>query len=238
MPRSIRLDHFFSSQGLVSRRKVGEYLKENRVTINGQKVLKPGERFDVSKDTLLINGQPPPTSNFTYLILNKPIGYVSSTVSQAGEKTVLELINPKERLYPVGRLDKDSQGLLLLTNDGELTHKLTHPKFHLPKTYLLKVSGPLTPKALSLLSTGVSLKSGRTAPAEVKLISSENKIHTLKITLHEGRNRQLRRMASALNLDVISLTRLAFGPLDLQDLALRAWRALTSEEVIKLKSLS
>lgn len=237
---SIRVDKYLSNAGIASRRALKKWLKENQVELNGVRVIDVGSRIDPERDTLLINGERVNRqSEFVYIALNKPINVVSTTSDEFGRVTVTDLVDLVMRVYPVGRLDTDSIGLILLTSDGELTHKLTHPKFHIGKRYEVTVIGKVKPWQIKDLSNGLELKDGLTAPAEVKILKEdkEKNTTTIEFIIHEGRNRQLRRMCGAVGLEVIELKRVAIGPIELGDLKSGDWRYLTMEEVDQLKNL-
>lgn len=231
-----RLDRFLANMGYASRRGVDAFLIANNVQINNLRVTEPGERFNPRRDKITINGESLEAPNPTYIILNKPEGYVTTTKPQAGEKTVMKLIKSTEKIVPVGRLDIDTTGLLLLTNDGDLTFRLTHPKFHIPKTYRLTIKDRLTSKQFHLLKTGVRLKDFKTAPADLQIIDKTDDATTLDLTISEGKNRQIRRMCKAIGIHLISLSRISMGPLALGDLRLGSSRELTEEEIVALKA--
>lgn len=219
MIKTTRLDKYLANLGYASRRKIGEFLQKNRLEINGVRTVEPGERFDPSQDKLSINGRSISQDKLVYYLVNKPKGYVTSVVAEAGHKSVLELLGKiDERVFPVGRLDVDSHGLVLLTNDGQLTYRLTHPKFQVPKTYQVKVEGRVNHKQLTLLKTGVRLKDGKTAPAQVKIVSKSETSTTLQITITEWRNRQIRRMCKGINLNLLDLKRIEFAGIKLGEL--------------------
>lgn len=243
MEKTIRLNKYLSSLGLSSRRKVEQLLKERNVTLNGARILEKGIRLNPLKDLLLIDGKKPPVPEFKYFMLNKPKGVISTAKDEHGRKTVVSLIKSKARLFPVGRLDNDSKGLILLTNDGELAQKLTHPKFHIPKTYIILLSGIVDNKKIAILSSGVNLKArlpagkdSKTAPSEVKIIKRQNNRTLLEITLFEGQNRQIRRMCSSLKLNLLELKRIAIGNVKLGDLKNGQSRLLTTQEIAILKT--
>lgn len=232
---TIRLDKFLSNAGVISRRGVKRFLKEQNVTINSKRVTESGERLNPEKDTVLINGQKLKKPEFVYFLLNKPIGIISTTSDEFARDTVTSLIDTNARIYPVGRLDKDSHGLVLLTNDGELTHQLIHPRYHIPKVYEVLVEGIPTNHQLETLRNGVMLDDGITQPAKV-IVKKQIKSQTLlEITLHEGRNRQIRRMCAAVGLDLIDLKRIAFGSLTLGHLPKGDYRQLTKKEIENLR---
>lgn len=204
----------------------------------------PGTKVDPQNDVVLVDGErialaKPPKP--VYVMLNKPVGYVSTVSDPNAEKTVLQLVAQVEtRIYPVGRLDTDSSGLLLLTNDGEFTNRMTHPRYHVPKTYRVRVKGFLPKEGAKRLAEGVELDDGKTAPAELQFIGYDavTDATELDITLHEGRNRQVRRMMDAVGHPVRTLERIAFGNLRLKDLNPGTWRKLRPEEVERLLDLA
>lgn len=229
-----RLDKLLSGAGVASRRAIKQFLKNNDVTINTKRATESGLRVG-ENDTVLVNGKPLKRPGFVYFLLNKPMGYISSTQDELFRGTVTDLVDSEERIYPVGRLDKDTHGLLLLTNDGELTHKLIHPKYHVPKVYRLIINGCVEKEKLQMFRDGVLLSDGPTLPAEVKVIKKEEEKTILEVTLHEGRNRQIRRMCEALSLDLQDLQRISFGPLSLGNIKLGEYRKLTKTEIEALK---
>lgn len=171
-------------------------------------------------------------------MLNKPKGIISTTSDEFDRKNVTSLIPTRERIYPVGRLDKDTTGLILLTNDGDLTNKLIHPRYHIFKIYHLTVEGVVNPAQLKALRTGVLLDDGITAPAQVKIFKQRRSITELEITLHEGKNRQIRRMCETVDLHLIDLKRIQFGPIKIDKLGKGQYRELTQNEIEVLKKLS
>lgn len=233
---STRIDKYLANAGYCSRRKVEEFLKKHQVLINGKRINEHGQRFDSSKDSLKIDNQTVASQENVYYLVNKPVGYVSTVKDEHQRKTVLDLlpkaVTQRYRLYPVGRLDVDSSGLVLLTNDGDLAYKLTHPKFHIPKTYRLTINGKVKGGYLNLLRRGVKLKDGITAPAEVKKVSVDEKTTILEVTLYEGRNRQIRRMCKALNLELVSLQRLAIGSVTLDQVGEKSWKLIQKTSLL------
>ncbi len=226
---SIRLNKYLASIGIASRRQVDQFIDQGLIKVNN--------KIEPDKDQITVNGQPikNTTQQFEYYILNKPLGVITTVKDNLGRPTAVSLIKTKKRVFPVGRLDQDTEGLLLLTNDGELTNLLTHPRYHLPKTYQLTLMHVPPAAALAKLSHGVKLTDGMTAPAEVQLIESSPA--TILLTIYEGRNRQIRRMCGALNLELKHLKRLSHGPITLGDLKTGQSRKLTEEEIIQLKNL-
>ncbi len=233
-----KLQAFLAHAGVASRRKSEEMIADGQVTVNGEKA-HIGQRVNPSKDKISVKGKPiNQASELIYVLVNKPNGIVSSTSDELGRKTVLDLLPEsfdKHRLYPVGRLDQDSQGLMLLTNDGEFAYRLTHPKFEIPKTYEVLIDRKPSFAAMNLLRYGVRLSDGVTAPAEVEILDSNDNQAWLTITIHEGRNRQVRRMFERVGYDVKRLTRIQLGPFMLADLNSRPFRQLTPEEIDEFK---
>lgn len=231
----IRLQKFLSEAGVASRRKAEEMIKNGMVKVNGA-VAHVGDSVDPKKDTVLVKGKKViKQSNMRYILLNKPRGYVTTTDDDLGRKCVLELVKDvKERIYPVGRLDRVSEGALILTNDGAFANAMMHPSKHVPKTYRVTVRPEPTSEQVDILSTGVELDGRLTAPADVYVISKEEGRAVLEIVLYEGRNRQIRRMCEALNLEVARLRRVAVGPIKLGMLQTGQWRDLTPDEVAVL----
>lgn len=232
-----RIQKIISAAGVTSRRAAEQLITEGRVRLNGAVVTELGTKADPSKDHIkvdgkLINPKQPPT----YLMLNKPAGFVTTMSDPEGRPTVQDLLKGvKVRVYPVGRLDYNTEGLLLLTNDGDLAHLITHPKHEFPKTYLAKIKGVLEDGAISALEQGVFLKDGKTAPARIKKIRKEESNSWLEITIHEGRKRQVRRMFDHMGHTVIRLKRVKTGGLVLGELAEGSYRYLTSQEVELLR---
>lgn len=229
--QTVRLDKLLSNAGYSSRRSIKKLLKENQVTVNGKEVMESGIRVNQA-DEIKINGKKIKHEEFVYYLLNKPIGVISTSSDEYRRENVTDLVPNNIRVYPVGRLDKDTHGAILLTNDGELTHKLTHPKFHVPKKYLLKIEGNISDDKVQKLRNGVTLSDGITAPAKVKKI----KPNILEMEIFEGRYRQIRRMCEALFINLADLQRTDFGPIKLGNLKKRKYRKLTKEEIAKLKS--
>lgn len=229
-----RLDKFISNRGVTSRRSIKKLLKISEVTVNGKRVTESGTRISPTQDMVLINGKKIGESKLVYFLLNKPVGIVSTVSDEYGRENVVSLVETPVRVFPVGRLDKDTSGLILLTNDGELTHKLTHPKFHVPKTYHLQIRGKLTGPQKKAFQKGVLLSDGITQPAGVSIIE-EGKQSLVEVVLHEGRYRQIRRMCETVGIQLLHLERVAFGPLKLEDLDSGGYRELTEEEVNLLK---
>ncbi len=228
----IRLQKFLSEAGVASRRKAEEMIRNGSIKVNGV-VAQIGDSVDPKKDTVLVKGKKvTKQKTMRYILLNKPRGYVTTTDDELGRKCVLELVKDvKERIYPVGRLDRVSEGALVLTNDGAFANAMMHPSKHVPKTYRVTVRPGITQEQVDILSTGVEIDGRMTAPADVYVISKEEGRAVLEIVLYEGRNRQIRRMCEALNLEVARLKRTAVGSVKLGMLQTGEWRDLTPQEV-------
>jgi len=222
-----RLQKVLSRAGFGSRRACEELIAAGRVTVNGR-TAHLGRRVEAEVDAVAVDGIPVSVrAGLVYYLLNKPRGVVTTARDPQGRRTVVELVPLEPRVFPVGRLDADSEGLLLVTNDGELTHRLTHPSFGVEKQYLAEVEGTPSPAAVRRLREGVDLEDGRTAPAKVAAVSPS----ALRITIHEGRNRQVRRMCAAVGHPVTRLVRTRIGPLAERSLRPGEWRPLTLAEV-------
>jgi 23S rRNA pseudouridine2605 synthase len=232
----MRLAKFLATAGVASRRASEEIVRAGRVTVDGQTITDPAR--DVSPaGTVLVDGRPVSSAAPQRIVyaLNKPRGVVSTARDPQGRPTVVTLVPQTERLYPVGRLDIDTTGLILLTNRGELAHRLTHPSFEVEKTYRVVVGGPaLNERTLRTLRDGVELEDGRTSPAHVRRVAAD----TLEITIHEGRKRQVKRMCEAVGHPVKRLERVRFGPLELGELRQGRWRKLTDAEIDALMAAS
>lgn len=231
-----RIQKIIASRGVTSRRKAEEMITAGRVTCNGRVCLL-GESADPDVDIILLDGKPLPSGGeYTYIMLHKPRGFVTTLSDEKGRRNVAELVKDcGQRVYPVGRLDMDSEGLLLLTNDGEFANRLMHPKHNVDKTYLVTVEG-YSEAGLEQLSQPITLDGYTIAKPGVKLISADEKRRAkLEVVIHEGRNRQVRRMCAAAGMQVIRLVRISEGEIQLGDLPLGKWRKLTDREVRMLK---
>jgi 23S rRNA pseudouridine2605 synthase len=232
----IRLQKYMADAGYASRRKSEELINQGRVTVNGVTADKPGIKVN-KNDIVEVDGVRLELSeNLVYIMLNKPAGCITSAKDQFGRKTVLDYVKDiKERVFPVGRLDYDTSGLLLLTNDGELTYSITHPSHEVEKVYLAEVEGIPGKNELNAFRSGLVIDGYKTAPAGIESISSQNYKTLLQITIHEGRNRQVRKMCEAIGHRVIKLNRIRIGEIELGDLPEGRWRKLTEEEIEKLR---
>lgn len=234
----IRLQRFLAQAGVAARRKAEELITAGRVRVNGKVVTELGTKVG-PRDRVEVDGKRVRPEDRRYLLLNKPVGYVTTLEDPEGRPTVRDLL-PEEgpRLFPVGRLDTMTEGALLCTNDGDLAHALTHPSRRVPKRYLARVRGHVGEEALAALAGGVELEDGRSMPAQV-FVHAETASHTwLDITVHEGRNRLVRRMCEAVGHPVMRLVRTAFADLEVEPLRRGAWRTLDTKEIARLRKLA
>ena len=231
----IRLQKYLSQCAVASRRKAEELISDGKVKVNGR-VAKLGDKINPKKDTVTVSGKKVVLNKkHYYIMLHKPRGFITTMEDERSRKCVAQLVEDVgARVYPVGRLDRESEGLLIMTNDGELANALTHPSKHVPKTYRVTVRPDVTEDMLIKLATGVEIDSGLTAPADVRVIEKQEGRVVLEIILREGRNRQIRKMCEALGLEVARLKRTAVGSVKLGMLPQGKWRDLTDDEVHKL----
>lgn len=233
----VRLQKALAQAGVASRRAAEELILAGRVSVNGQVIAELGTKVDPGHDRLAVDGrlltQP---STLHYVLLNKPPGVITTARDPQGRPTVLSLVHlPGVRLFPVGRLDVDTEGALLLTDDGELANLLLHPRYHVAKVYEAVVAGVMTVEALARLERGVVLEDGPTAPARARRLSSNGQTSVVELELREGRKRQVKRMLAAVGHPVLHLRRTAFGPLTLGGLVVGKWRHLSQAEVAALR---
>jgi 23S rRNA pseudouridine2605 synthase len=232
-----KIQAYLSKIGVVSRRKAEDLIREKKIQVNGV-LAKIGQRIKAGEDIIVVDGKKittktPPKP--VYILLYKPKGYVSTTSDEQGRQTVLDLVsNQEDRLYPVGRLDIDSEGLMILTNDGNFTFKMTHPTQGIAKTYHVLIAGSPTNKALNHLRRGVKLKEGYIQPDEMGIVKHEDGNTWLEIVIHEGKNRIVRRMMKRIGYKVMRLVRITMGPFDLRMLAGKRFIKLDKAEVAKL----
>jgi 23S rRNA pseudouridine2605 synthase len=228
----VRLNAYLARAGIASRRKADELIKAKRVTVNGE----PGQlnTFVGERDRVEVDGRLVAPQRLAYVLLNKPAGVVTTARDPHGRRTVVELVDLPERVVPVGRLDADTTGALLLTNDGELAHRLAHPRYGVEKTYVVDVAGHVTNEVLETLESGVELDDGRTAPARARRLARSR----VELILHEGRKHQVKRMLEAVGYPVVRLHRSAYAGISADDLEPGAWRELTDDEVARLKKPS
>ncbi len=231
----VRLQKYLSECGVASRRKAEELILAHKVKVNGR-YAELGDKIRPGKDTVTVSGKKViKNKRNTYIMLNKPRGYVTTLSDEKGRKCVADLVkNVGTRVFPVGRLDRDSEGLLILTDDGEFANKLTHPKNHIPKTYRVTVRPSVNDGQIAALTEGIILDGRRTMPSEIRVITREEGRVVLQIIIYEGRNRQIRRMCEAVGLEVARLKRTQIGSVKLGMLKNGDWRNLTDEEVHKL----
>lgn len=233
-----RLQKIISQAGICSRRNAENLITSGRITVNGDIVLELGTKADPEIDDIMLDGRPiKPATKSVYVLLYKPAGYVTTMNDPQGRPIVTKLVdNIPERLFPVGRLDYNTEGLLLLTNDGEWANRLAHPRHEVDKEYHVRVRGTVTKDQLQHLATGVSLNEGKTAPAGVSVLSNSPSNTWLSITIHEGRYRQIRRMCTEVGLTVVRLKRVRYGSLTLENLKPGQWRLLSHSEVTQISS--
>ena len=242
----VRLQKVLAQAGIGSRRGCEALIGEGRVEVNSEVVTEQGRRVDPERDVIRVDGaRIPPPRRHLYLALNKPRGVVVTMDDPEGRRTVADLLAEgasrslkKERLFHVGRLDTDSEGLLILTNDGDFAHKLANPSYHVPKTYIVEVTGVVGPQTLRRLRRGITLEDGPVRPTSVKIVSSAGEKSLLKITLPEGRNRIVRRTMEAVGHPVRRLSRIGIGPVRLGNLQVGEYRELTREELGGLLDLT
>lgn len=230
----VRLQKYIALCGKASRRKAEEMIADGRVRVNGQKVTEQGVKVEIGADKVTVDGKElSVVSKKYYIMLNKPVGVVSTVSDEAGRPTVVDILKDEinTRIFPVGRLDYDTEGLLLLTNDGDFSYRVTHPKFEMKKTYIALVGSGLTVAGLNKLRRGVVIDGFKTSPAEVELIDSEPNSNLVRITIHEGKNRQVRKMFEAVGVKVKELRRISIGKVEIGNLPYGRWRHLTSHEI-------
>lgn len=235
-----RLQKILAQAGVASRRNAEKLIADGHVAVDGTTVTELGAKFDAADVRITVDGRlVRAQEQHVYFLLNKPKGYITTVADDRGRRTVLDLLpEVKERIYPVGRLDSNTEGLLLLTNDGALTNGLLHPKQQVDKTYIARVQPAPTQAALIRLTEGVDLDDGRTAPALVRVLASDGAEARVEITIHEGRNRQVRRMFEAVGCDVKALKRTTFAGLTLAGVPRGKHRKLTQAELVHLRQLA
>lgn len=233
-----RLQKFLAEAGIASRRKCEEYILQGKVKVNGEVVTTLGTKVNSEKDKVEYAGKIVKSSKaeYTYILLNKPIDYVTTVKDQFNRPTVLDLVKTNKRLVPVGRLDMYTSGALILTDDGEFVYKITHPKHEITKTYTVTLKGEVTSEDVEKLSMGVDIGDFVTSKAKVKIlkIDKEQKKSRLEITIHEGKNRQIRRMCENIGKKVLALHRSKIGPIGVKNLKIGTWRYLSKKEVDEL----
>jgi pseudouridine synthase len=236
----IRLQKYLAWCGIASRRKCEELIRERRISVNGRIVTEMGTRVDPDKDQVLMDRKAvTPPKRFVYFALNKPAGVVVTASDSHGMPIALDLMKGvKERIFTIGRLDLDTEGLLLLTNDGELANHIMHPRFHLEKEYVVTVYKPVSEHNLRWLRKGIMVEGKLTQPAEIRMVEMKHRFVHYKVIICEGRKRQIRLMLKAVGHPVIALKRVAIGPIRLGKLPLGQYRPLSQKEILMLKSLT
>ncbi len=232
-----RLQKYLAECGVASRRKCEELILEGKVKVNNQIVTELGVKVNPEKDIVKFEDKEiKPTSKMVYILLNKPIGYVTTADDQFGRDTVLDLVKVKERIVPVGRLDMYTSGALILTNDGDFVYKVTHPKHEIEKTYTVTVKGIIKNEEVEQLRKGVKIDDYITKPAKVKILKTdtEKNISRLEIVIHEGKNRQVRKMCESVGRKVLALHRSKIGKIEVKDIELGKWRYLKDGEIQEL----
>ncbi|MCH5315222.1 MAG: rRNA pseudouridine synthase [Eubacterium sp.] len=230
----VRLQKFMAECGVASRRKSEELIEMGKVKVNGH-IAHIGDKVNPKRDIVTVRGKRiNKIDKMYYILLNKPRGYVTTVSDELGRKTVMDLVDVDARVYPVGRLDKDSEGLLILTNDGSFANALTHPKHNYAKVYRVTVRPSVNDEILDKLRNGIEIDGRKTAPCDVNIITEENERVVLEFILREGRNRQIRKMCEAVGLEVARLKRISIGPIKLGMLQTGKTRNLTDNEVKKL----
>ncbi len=233
----IRVQKYFTDCGVLSRRAAEEEIKAGKVKVNGLRA-ELGDKIDPEIDIVEYRGKrilPRENDKFVYILLNKPCGVVTSAKDEKGRICVTDLVNCGTRVYPVGRLDLNSQGLILMTNDGELTNKLTHPRHEIPKIYEVDVVGKVSTEQLTILNSSMTVDGYILLPVKTEFLSKNDKFTTLRMTLFEGRNRQIRKMCEQVGLKVAKLSRIAIGDITLGELPSGKWRYLSEDEIKILK---
>ena len=240
MGEIVRLQKYIAMSGAASRRAAEAMIEDGRVKVNGKTIAEQGVKVEIGADKVTVDGKELKIKDKKYYImLNKPTGYVSTAKDQFDRPTVIDLVGGEigTRIFPVGRLDYDTEGLLLLTNDGDITYRITHPKFHTDKTYIAVINGGISISGLNRLRRGVKIENYKTSPAEVEILDASGTKTMLEITIHEGKNRQVRKMFEAVGCKVIGLQRIKIGQIELGNLPLGRWRHLTAHEMNYLKNL-
>lgn len=239
MGEIVRLQKYIAMCGAASRRAAEKLISDGKVRVNGKTIRELGTKVEIGADNVDLNGELLKVSGkMYYIMLNKPAGYVSSAKDQFDRPTVIDIIKEdlNARVFPVGRLDYETEGMLLLTNDGDFTYRVTHPKFHMEKTYIAVLKGGITIRALSALRRGVDIGGFVTSPAKVEILDAEAGKTMIEIVIHEGKNRQVRRMLEAVGCKLEYLQRTKIGRVELGNLPLGRWRYLTSHEINYLKN--
>lgn len=234
MGEIVRLQKYIAMCGAASRRAAEQLIEEGKVSVNGKTVTEQGVKVEIGADEIKLKGKIlKPEAKKYYIALNKPSGYVTTVKDQFKRPTVMDIVNKdlSVRLFPVGRLDYETEGLLILTNDGDFSNRVAHPKFNMEKTYIVIIKGGITISAINKLRRGVVIDGYKTSPAELEMLDASAGKTTFKITIHEGRNRQVRKMFQSVGGKVEYLQRIKIGPVELGNLPIGRWRHLTSHEI-------
>lgn len=233
-----RLQKYLAECGIASRRKCEQLILDGKVKVNGETVRELGVKVDPNKDVIEYNGKIVTKVNKNiYIMLNKPVGYITTVKDQFDRPSVIDLVNIDDRVYPIGRLDYDTSGLLLLTNDGDLANKLMHPRHNINKVYIAQIKGVPDKMKLDMFRNGLRIDNYKTAKAEIDILKVANGNSTVRIVIHEGRNRQIRKMCELIGHPVLKLKRVKIGNLDIGNLKTGQWRYLSKDEVEYLKKL-
>lgn len=231
----VRLQKYLADCGVASRRKSEEIIKSGRVTVNGAVITEMGYKVACGDEVRVDGKKVMPEESKVYIALNKPYGYVTTVKDQFGRPAVVDLVRDiKVRLFPVGRLDYDTSGLIILTNDGDFTYRLTHPKHEIKKVYIAKVLGTFTKQEITKFESGLEIDDYVTAPSKIRVLESDAKTSTVEITIHEGKNRQVRKMCEKVGHPVVMLKRISIGNIQLDGLPEGKWRELTKDELAKV----
>lgn len=233
----VRLQKFLANNGVCSRRKAEEYIQQGLVKVNGETVTELGRKINLEKDEVIFKGNKVgKIDKKVYILLNKPIGYVTTTKDQFERSTVLDLVHVEEKILPVGRLDMYTSGALILTNDGEFIYKVTHPKYEIEKTYNVTLKGIITKDETKKLEDGVEIENYTSGKAKVKILKTdkEKDISRIEITIHEGKNREVRKMCNSIGRKVLALHRSKIENIDVKNLKLGEWRYLNNKEINSL----
>ena len=237
MEENMRLQKFLAEAGVTSRRKAEQLILDGKIKVNGVVIKELGTKVNPNKDVILYNEKEVSLENnkYVYILLNKPIGYVTTLKDQFGRDSIIDLVKVKQRVVPVGRLDMYTSGAIILTNDGDFVYKVTHPKHEIEKTYTVTIKGIIKKEEVENLRAGVDIGGYVTKPAKVKILKTDEEKNQsrLEITIHEGKNRQVRKMCSAVGLEVVNLKRVQISSLKLGNLACGKYRYLTKDEIMK-----
>jgi 23S rRNA pseudouridine2605 synthase len=234
MGEIVRLQKYIAMSGAASRRAAETMISDGRIKVNDKLVTEQGVKVEIGCDKISLDGRPLELKNKKYYImLNKPVGYVSSAKDQFDRPTVVDIVKKdiNTRIFPVGRLDYDTEGLLLMTNDGDFTYRITHPKYHVEKTYIATIKGGMKIVDMAKLRKGIRIENYTTSPAQAEILDAVEGYTYVKITIHEGKNRQVRKMFETLGYTVAALQRISIGQVELGNLPLGRWRHLTSHEI-------